>query len=56
MYLTFFNRGFDLTKFVQTAFTKLKSDVQLTTDLTIGALGIHFNFIACFDCVSFMYG
>jgi hypothetical protein len=29
-------RGFDLTKFVQTAFTKLKSDVQLTTDLTIG--------------------
>jgi len=34
--LTVPSSGFDLPKFVQTAFKKLKSDVELTTDVTIG--------------------
>lgn len=34
--LTMACSGFELPKFVQTAFKKLQSDVQLTTDVTLG--------------------
>ncbi|KAF8972948.1 hypothetical protein BDZ97DRAFT_1691577 [Flammula alnicola] len=37
-------KGFDLTSFVQTAFKQLKSDVQLSTEITIGEYNTSLQF------------